>query len=279
MKTLLTKKNLDAYESFAKENMKSIINDIEKHADFCGVVRTAEEALALKKQGKKAFFIGIENGNAIGDNLANIEAFARQKVTYMTLSWMHDNIICDSSSPNKDPKVPKGGLTDFGKKVVKEMNRCGMMVDCSHTSDQTFWDCIQLSSTPIICSHSGARNLYNHHRNITDDMLRALAKNGGVIQIYGVGSFIYHDKKTASIDIVLNHIEHCVKVAGIDHVGIGLDFDGGGGVLNLNGTNDIINLTMGLMERGYTDEQIEKIMGANLLRVLNEVQAKAKIKF
>lgn len=264
-------------EAFGKKRMQQIHEDVEKYADFCGIARTAEEAYALKKQGKKVFFIGIENGNALGDNLANIETYARQKATYITLTWSGNNKICDSSTPNQD-NTPKRGLTAFGKQVVKEMNRCGVIVDCSHASDQTFWDCIKLSTAPIICSHSGARALWNHNRNITDDMLQALAKNGGVIQVYGLWNFQHNNQYEANINTMLDHIDHCVKVAGIDHVGIGMDLDGGGGLIGINGDNDMINLTMGMMERGYTDEQIEKIWGKNFLRVLTEVQNKAKIK-
>lgn len=274
----LTPEGIAKSEAVGKDLMKKIHADVDKYSDFCGIARTAEEAYALKKQGKKVFFIGIENGSAIGDNLANIEEYARQKATYITLSWSGNNKICDSSSPNKDKK-PKRGLTEFGKKVVKEMNRCGVIVDCSHASDQTFWDCIKLSTAPIICSHSGARALWNHNRNITDDMLQALAKKGGVIQVYGLWNFQGNNIHKTDINTMLDHIDHCVKVAGIDHVGIGMDLDGGGGLFGINGDNDMINLTMGLMERGYTDEQIEKIWGKNFLRVLTEVQAKAKIKF
>lgn len=156
------------------------------------------------------------------------------------------------------------------------MNRKGIMVDVSHTSSGTFWDCIKYSKAPIICSHSGAKAIFNHDRNLTDDQLRALAAKGGVIQVYILSDFMGPDMSKVDLDDVVNHIDHCVKIAGIDHVGIGADFDGGGGVLNCNGDNDLINLTIKLLERGYNEVQIAKLWGGNFLRVMGEIQAKGK---
>lgn len=276
----VTPETLAEGEALGKKIMQDIHADLAKYPNYCALARTAEEAYALKRQGKKAFFIGIENGHAIGDKLSNIEEYVRQGATYMTLCWSGDNYICGSCSSKRNlPAGMRNGLTSFGKKVVKEMNRCGLVIDCSHASDDTFWDCIKYSKAPFICSHSGARAVWNHKRSITDDMLRALAKKNGVIQVFCVWNFQSDNKYKACIENLLDHIDHCVQVAGIDHVGIGIDMDGGGGYSGIFGDNDMINITMGLLERHYTEEQIEKIWSKNYFRVLNEVQQQAKIKF
>ena len=163
------------------------------------------------------------------------------------------------------------GLTAYGRKVVKEMNKLDMMIDISHASEATFWDVIKYSKDPIFASHSSVMALCNHDRNLTDDQLRALAKNGGVIQICIYGGYLNNDEKVASVDDVVKHIDHAVKVAGIDHVGIGSDFDGGGGVLGCKGDNDLINITVKLIEKGYSEEDIRKIWGGNFFRVMNQV--------
>jgi microsomal dipeptidase-like Zn-dependent dipeptidase len=151
------------------------------------------------------------------------------------------------------------------------MNKLGMMIDISHASEATFWDVIKYSKDPIFASHSSVMALCNHDRNLTDDQLRALAKNGGVIQICIYDGYLNNDAKIASVDDVVKHIDHAVKVAGIDHVGIGSDFDGGGGVQGCKGDNDMINITVKLIEKGYSEEDIRKIWGGNFFRVMNQV--------
>lgn len=255
--------------------LKEIKEDVAKFSDFCGIATNEQEARALRTQGKNAFFIGIENAYGIGDDLSNIERYRREGVVYMTLCHMADNLVCHTSrakSPNHHL-----GLTDFGYKVVEELNRCGMLVDLSHASEQTFWDVIKVSKAPIACTHSGAKALYGHDRNITDAQLKALAENGGVIQVYFVDNFLTADETKTSVYDMADHIDHCVSVAGIDHVGIGSDFDGGGGGWGFNGSNDAINLTVLLMERGYSNEDIEKLWGGNFMRVLSEVQTLGEI--
>ena len=248
--------------------IEGIYADVAKYKDECGIALTEEDAHRLKAEGKKAFFIGIENGYAIGKDIKNVKKYKDMGVQYMTLSHSYDNDICNSSSNTADASK---GLTAFGRKVVKEMNKVGMMIDVSHVSEGTFWDVIKLSKDPIFASHSSVRALCDHDRNLTDEQLRALAKNGGVIQICIYGGYLNKDAKTASVDDVVRHIDHAVKVAGIDHVGIGSDFDGGGGVLGCAGDNDMINITVKLIEKGYSEEDLRNIWGGNFFRVMNQV--------
>lgn len=249
--------------------IRSIYADVEKYKDACGIAITEEDAWKLKKAGKKAFFIGIENGYGIGKDLGNILKYKNMGVNYITLCHSYDNAICHSSTNTADASK---GLTDFGREVVKEMNRVGMMIDLFHANESTFWDVIQLSTDPVIASHSGAKACCFHNRNLTDNQLRALAKNGGVAQVCIYKSYLNKNRNMASIDDIIRHIDHIVKVAGIDHVGIGSDFDGGGGVAGCNGDNDMINITVKLLERGYSEEDIRKIWGGNFFRVMNKVQ-------
>lgn len=246
--------------------------DIEQNSSRCGFARTEEEALALKASGKKAIFLAVENAYALGTDIRNVEHFAKRGVTYMTLSHMSDNAVCHSSTHSEDTTK---GLTPFGREVVRELNRCGVIVDVSHTSSGTFWDCIELSTAPIICSHSGAKSVFDHDRNLTDDQLRALAAKGGLVMVYIVQDYMApkQDKDKVGINEMMDHLLHCIRVAGIDHVGISCDFDGGGGGWGLNGDNDVINITVRLLEDGFSDEDITKLWSSNFFRVLNAVQA------
>ena len=269
----LAQKELDAESSQkavekCQKMLEGIFADVEKYKDYCGIALTEEDARRLKAEGKKAFFLGIENGYGIGKDIKNIKKYKDMGVQYMTLCHSYDNDICNSSSNTADASK---GLTPFGRKVVKEMNKVGMLIDISHASEGTFWDVIKYSKDPIFASHSSVKALCDHDRNLTDDQLRALAKNGGVIHICIYGGYLNKDAEAASIEDVVAHIDHAVKVAGIDHVGIGSDFDGGGGVLGCNGDNDMINITVKLLEKGYSEEDIRKIWGGNFFRVLDQV--------
>ena len=269
----LAQKELDAESSQkavekCQKMLEGIFADVEKYKDYCGIALTEEDARRLKAEGKKAFFLGIENGYGIGKDIKNIKKYKDMGVQYMTLCHSYDNDICNSSSNTADASK---GLTPFGRKVVKEMNKVGMLIDISHASEGTFWDAIKYSKDPIFASHSSVKALCDHDRNLTDEQLRALAKNGGVIHICIYGGYLNKDAKAASIEDVVAHIDHAVKVAGIDHVGIGSDFDGGGGVLGCNGDNDMINITVKLLEKGYSEEDIRKIWGGNFFRVLDQV--------
>lgn len=254
----------------AVEYISALINKIHQqasiHADLCGIATSEAELIKLKSEGKKALFIGIENGYGIGKDIENLQIYYDMGVRYMTLCHTKDNDICDTSSQTENEW---GGLSPFGKKVIQEMNRLGIMIDVSHAGISTFNDVIKLSTKPIIASHSSVRSLCEHDRNLTDEQIKAIVQNNGVIQVCMVDMFINPDNTKASLEDAMEHIDHIVRIAGIDYVGIGSDFDGGGRLIGLEGTNDLINITVKLLERGYSEEDIAKIWGKNLLRVLN----------
>lgn len=251
------------------ELIKGIYHQVEMNRDRCAIARTPDDLPRLKAEGRKAFYIGIENGYGIGKDLKNIARFHNLGVTYITLCHTRNNDICDSSS---DSTARWNGLSPYGRKVVKEMNRLGIMVDLSHAAESTFWDVLKYSKKPIIASHSSASAIYKHDRNLTDEQLRALAAHDGVAQACLVDEFLNPDAKKANLTDFMNHLLHMIEVAGIDHVGIGSDFDGGGGVKGCNGDNDFINITVRLLEHGFTETDIAKIWGGNFLRVMRQVQ-------
>ncbi|GAB6394740.1 MAG: membrane dipeptidase [Bacteroidales bacterium] len=253
--------------------IETIRREVETHSALCEIARTPEDFARIKQSGKKAVFIGIENGYAIGKDLTNLSKYRAMGVLYITLCHSYDNDICDTSTHTKREW---GGLSPFGEDVVREMNRLGIMIDLSHAGESAFWDVMRLTSVPVVCSHSSARAVCDNDRNLTDEQLRALARNGGVIQVCLLNRYIHKDKKQASIEHVIDHIDHIVQIAGIDHVGIGSDFDGGGGVIGCRGSNDLIQITVKLLERGYSEEDIAKIWGGNFLRVMRTVQTAAK---
>jgi membrane dipeptidase len=303
-----------AYES-AMSKLKAIRRLTDNmYPDRCALAESPDDVERIAKTGKKVIMIGIENGFAIGKDLSNLERFYNLGVRYITLSHNGHNDICDSCNPREklgDRKKEHDGLSNFGEKVVAEMNRLGIMVDVSHISVESFYDVIRVSKAPIIASHSGCRGLSDHSRNLYDEQLKALAKNGGVIQIVALGGFLklvlpqrrkaisdlkkelddgrieleqFQEKMKeidtkyppANLSDFVDHIEHAIKVAGIDHVGIGSDFEGGGGIPGFNDHSEAPNVTIELVRRGYSEEDICKIWGANLLRVWREVEKVAK---
>lgn len=258
----------------------NFIDDMDAHfasfPDRCGIARSREDAVRLRRQGKAAFFYGLENGYWIGDDLSNLEKLRDRGFTYITLCHWRDNIICHSSNYSADPSL---GLTDFGRDVIREMNRLGIVVDISHTSYGTQREVIELSQVPVVYTHSGCSAVFPSVRNVDDETLKALAAKGGVIQVCFVKYFMaYGDEaqNAVTIDDYMEHLLHAIDVAGIDHVGVGLDFDGGGGGPGLNGADDAINLTVELLRRGFSDRDIAKIWGGNYLRVLSAAQSFAK---
>ncbi len=295
----------------------SIVTSTQKNADIVGLALNPDDAYTLEKAGKRAIYIGIENGYPIANDLSNVALYFEKGVRYITLVHSSNNDLADSAT---DPNgTEHGGISAFGGEVVEEMNRLGIMVDVSHGNDSVFYDAIALSKAPIIASHSNAREVTKHERNMTDEMLRLMAENGGVVQLTMLADYLREappnaerdsavaalranmkpigemtkEERTAirqsfqelnekypappaTVEHVADHIDHIVEVAGIDHVGIGCDFDGGGGIEEVFDASEVMNITIELVKRGYTEEQIRKIWGGNLLRVFKEVQAAAE---
>ena len=232
---------------------------------------TPADVRRLKASGKLAAAIGIENGYVIGTDLSLLRRYFDLGARYMTLAHGGNNDICDSAT---DPVREHGGISAFGRDVVREMNRLGMMVDISHVSKECMMQATALSTSPVIASHSSTKALANVARNMDDEQLRAVARNGGVVQIVALDRFVKADTPVTVADFV-DHIDHAVRVMGIDHVGISSDFDGGGGVVGWNDASETHNVTAELLRRGYTEDQIRKLWGENTLRVWEENRRRA----
>ena len=295
----------------AMRTFNAIDRQLELHSLKIEKATNSENAYQLEKQGKKALYIGLENAYPVGRDLKNISQFFNLGARYITLCHSRNNDICDSANDTTE----HNGVSEFGKEVIAEMNRLGMMIDVSHVSDKSFYDAISLSKTPVIASHSCARTLCDNPRNLSDDMLRALAKNDGVIQMCILSSYVktplpypqrdsahaalrvkyrgFKDlseqemnearnewyaiddvfpQELATVSDVVDHIDHIVKVAGIKHVGIGTDFDGGGAVSGCEYVSEMGNITLELVRRGYSAREIKMIWGKNLLRVMRNVE-------
>lgn len=260
----------------AGEKTGSILSELQAQlARWCGrvrQVRTPDDVMAAKRAGEKAVFMGIENGYAIGRDISRIRHYKEMGVVYMTLCHNGDNDICDSAKGAGE----HDGLSAFGREVVREMNRVGMMVDLAHASEKSFYDVLACSTVPVVSTHSSCRALCDHPRNLTDDQIRALAARGGVVQICLYEYFLARGKEP-SVDDIVAHIDYVVQLVGVDYVGIGSDFDGGGGIPGCEAADELINITKALLRRGYTPEMLEKIWGGNFLRVMREVQSAVTI--
>lgn len=299
----------------------AVCQQAAKHPDKTEMAFTAADIEKAHRDHKLAALMGIEGGHSIENSLGLLRDYYRLGVRYMTLTWSNSLDWASSSGDEGKPGVPHNpdGLTEFGQQVVLEMNRLGMMVDISHVADDTFWAAIKTSRAPVIASHSSARAISNAPRNMTDDMLRAVAKNGGVVQVNYFSAFIsqaYRDalneqeaeakKATDALkakyaaegkqptygeieklqrtyfdriprppfDALIDHIDHIAKVAGVDHVGLGSDFDGVSGQLpaGMDSAADLPKVTAALLARGYSAEDCHKILGGNLLRVMRDVE-------
>ena len=248
-----------------------ILNEIEamvaKSSSYVNIAYTPTDLYRLKAEGKKAIMLGIENGYAIGKDLKNVERFRRRGVVYMTLCHNGNNQLCGSCRFNDEGL----GVNAFGEEVIHEMNRVGMMVDISHAGDQTFYDALDISTKPIVASHSSSRALCNHPRNLTDEQLKALAIKGGVAQVTLYNGFLKEEGQ-ATIQDAIAHLNHMVDIMGIEHVGIGTDFDGDGGIIGCASASELINFTRCLLKERYSEEDIRRIWGGNFLRVMEEVQ-------
>jgi len=298
----------------------SVYEQAARHPDRMMMAFSVADIERAHKEHKLAALMGIEGGHSIENDMHLLRDYHRLGVRYMTLSWSNTNEWADSSGDISDLKIQHhNGLTDFGKQVVLEMNRLGMMVDISHVADKTFWDAIAVTKAPVIASHSSVRALVNAPRNMTDDMLRAVAKNGGVVQVNFYSGFVDEDFRRAmeaqardqaaaiqkyvdslkaqgkpvnyiEIDRIerewmakiprppfkslIDHIDHIAKVSGVDHVGLGSDFDGVSGATpqGMDSAADLPKITQALLDRGYSGDDIRKILGGNLLRVFRQVE-------
>ncbi|GAA4416317.1 dipeptidase [Nibrella viscosa] len=289
---------------------RSIYRSLQQYPDLAELATTPDDAYRLKKAGKRAIFIGMENGYPIGKDLSLVKAYYELGCRYITLAHFANNEICDSAT---DPDGPlHNGLSAFGREVVREMNRLGVLIDISHVSDNAFYDVLHTSKAPVIASHSNARALCDAPRNMTDDMIKAVAANGGVIQVNFVPEYLrkpseVHRQAIAKIRMatvgkvldaamqqrinaqidsvnthfageqptvadVARHIDYIAKLVGVEYVGIGSDFDGGGGVLGLEDVTRIENLTLELLKLNYSESDIEKIWGGNIMRVLQQAK-------
>ena len=271
----------------ANQILTKIENMAAANCTAVDIAYTPADILRNKHAGKKSIMMGIENGYAIGLDISNVEAFRKRGVVYMTLCHNGDNDICDSARG----KHEHHGVSTFGADVIHEMNRLGMMVDLSHASEESFYDALDISSAPIVCTHSSSRALCDHPRNLTDSQMQALAKAGGVAQVTFYHGFLVKDSidynpcnvqrsfaepassiKEATILDAIEHLNHMVNVMGIEHVGIGTDFDGDGGIRGCASASELINFTRHLLRERYSEEQIQMIWGGNFLRVMEDVQ-------
>lgn len=234
--------------------------------------RSEADILRNKRNGLRSLLTGIENGLAIEDDISNVQHFANRGITYITLCHNGDNQICDSARHSLNTH---GGVSPFGAQVITEMNRLGLMVDLSHAGEKSFYDALQISRTPIVCSHSNSRALCDVPRNITDEQMRALAAAGGVSQITLYNGFLRTDGN-ATITDAIRHLEHAIDIMGIEHVGLGTDFDGDGGIPGLADASELVNFTKALLRRRYSETDMSLIWGGNWLRVMNLCQQSAQ---
>lgn len=308
-----TPENYENAYKLANRMLDSTYSAIRRYNDQAEIATSPGDILRLSRKGKIAICLGMENGFPLAMDIRRIGEFYNRGVRYITLCHSSNNDICDSSTDSNGPE--NNGLSSFGRQVVAEMNRLGMIIDISHVSDKAFYDVLEISKVPVIASHSSVRALCNSPRNLSDDMIRALARKGGVIQICILGEYIAppdttsdnyrelyqlktkysnwqyrndEERKAAwqaydsinthfppvlpTISQAVDHIDHVVKLAGIDHVGIGSDFDGGGGLADCDDVADFPKITIELVKRGYSQQDIEKIWGGNFLRVWSTVE-------
>lgn len=254
-----------------KEYAELIFSKIEDivaaNKDYLSIARTPADLYVNKLAGRKSIMLGIENGLALESDINNVKHFANRSIVYITLCHNGDNDICDSARGSNT----HNGVSEWGEKVIKEMNAQGVMVDLSHAAEKSFYDALDISATPIVCSHSNCKSLCDHPRNLTDDQLRKLAQKGGVAQITLYHGFVCKDGEATILD-AMKHLEHAISIMGIDHVGLGTDFDGDGGIRGLANSSELMNFTIELMRRRYSIEDMEKIWGGNWLRVMKQVQ-------
>lgn len=260
--------NVDGPLQYADLIFDKIEEIVNANSRYISIARTPSDLYEDKRNGRHSIMLGIENGLALNHDVANVRYFARRGVVYITLCHNGDNDICDSARGCNT----HGGVSRFGEQVIKEMNRCGIMVDLSHAGEKSFYDALSISSKPIVCSHSNCKALCDVPRNLTDDQMRALAKHGGVAHITLYHGFLRNDSQEATVMDAMAHLEHAIDIMGIEHVGLGTDFDGDGGIRGLADSSELINFTLHLLRRKYNERDIVRIWGGNWLRVMAQVQ-------
>ena len=277
------------------KTIASVHRLVELYGDDLEFCTSASDVRRAQRRGKFAMLMGMEGGHMIHNSLPILRMYARLGIRYLTLTH---NVNTDWADSVADSRV-YGGLNELGRDVVKELNRLGVLVDVSHVSDETFWDILEVTEAPVMASHSSCRDLSNHPRNMSDEMIRALAEQGGVIQITFVDQFLdveHHAAREASIqesstggeadaggqpippvnwERIIDHIDHAVQVAGVDHVGLGSDFDGADMPRGMEDVSLLPKITQELLKRGYDEDQIRLILGENTLRILQEAEAAA----
>ena len=264
----------DSAFEWTVEKMTAIRAYIEARPREARIALCADDIVKNKKRHKLSLVMGIENGYPIGKDLSRVKEFYDLGTRIITLSHNYDNDICDAS---RYPKNTWGGLSPFGKELVREMNRLGILVDCSHASTSTLYDCLELSTAPVICSHSCVFAIKDHPRNLTDDEIKAIAAKGGVIQVTtGRWALSWQPRAEVNIGCFCDHVEYIRNLVGVEYVGIGTDFDGGGGMSELEDASKMKYITVELMRRGWTDHELELFWGGNFLRVLRAVEEAAQ---
>lgn len=315
-----TEENYRKTYALANQMLDSIHSMLKHDGDLATLALKSGDLAKIEKTGKRAIYIGMENGFPLAKDISRVEEFYKRGVRYITLCHSYHNDICDSSTDSKPAE--NNGVSEFGKQVIAEMNRLGMMVDVSHASDKSFFDAVELSKTPVIASHSSVRALAKNDRNMTDEMIKKLAEKGGVIQICLLDAYVKEPdtttvqfqevkklrkyyranvdklndqekealfqkwdalraqdtKNNPSVKDLVDHIDHVKNLVGVDYVGIGSDFDGGGGLMDCADVSQFPNITLELLHRGYSEKDIRKIWGGNLLRVFREVERMAETK-
>lgn len=310
--------NYNNVYNLAHRMIDTTLAAVNRNHEIAGIALTAQDAVRLEREGKRAVYLGMENGFPLARDLTRIREFYEKGIRYITLCHSYNNDICDSST---DPAgAEHNGLSSFGRQVVLEMNRTGMIIDVSHISDKSLYDVLSVSLAPVIASHSSVRSIAHHKRNLPDELIRAMAKKGGVVQVCLLGEYVkdpdttsvlyrkeiemrklyrnkwnemteeerdqfrkertllrkQQEKLLPGVKEYVDHIDHIVRIAGIDHVGIGSDFDGGGGLSDCRDVSEFPSITRELLNRGYSEKDIMKIWGGNFFRVFRKVEETAR---
>lgn len=270
------KTSLDSVYRHCKQELTNFKKYVREHSDEAAIAYSPADVVTIKKSGKSCVILAIENGYGIGDKVERVDEFFNMGVRYITLCHNLNNLICDASM-EKVPSSNFGGVTPFGRKVIERMNSLGMIIDVSHSASSSLRDILKYSKSPVIATHSGVWEIKHHNRNLKDSEIKAIAAAGGLIQV-ATGRFFLSDmpKSQVNIKTLADHIDYVKNLVGIEHVGIGTDFDGGGGVVGLEDVSKMKDITAELLRRGYSKEDLKLFWGGNLLRVWQTILDKAK---